>query len=148
VNLMNEEFQVLASKSVKYLADSIIVARMCHWNVRGNNYFEGHLLFERIYNDLSELMDPHIEQLRACGFSPDFDLFKGPGISMDTYDSRTLVELCLDYVMAANGAIGMFFRFCTENDHDPRLIGLSDHLGGESSALLVDQYLLQAWLGY
>jgi hypothetical protein len=145
---MNEEFQVLASKSVKYLADAIIVARMCHWNVRGNNYFEGHLLFERIYNDLSELMDPHIEQLRACGFSPDFELFKGPGIVMDSYDSRTLVELCLDYVMAANGAIGMFFRFCTENDHDPRLIGLSDHLGGESSALLVDQYLLQSWLGF
>jgi hypothetical protein len=145
---MDEEFAVLASKSVKYLADAIIVARMCHWNVRGNNYFEGHLLFERVYNDLSELMDPHIEQLRACGFNPDFDLFKGPGISMDSYDSRSLVELTLDYVMAANGAIGMFFRFCTEHDHDPRLIGLSDHLGGESSALLVDQYLLQAWLGY
>jgi hypothetical protein len=145
---MNEEFSVLAAKSVKYLNDAIIVARMCHWNVRGSNYFEAHLLFERIYNDLSELMDPHIEQLRACGFSPEFELFKGPGITMDSYDSKTLVELTLDYVMAANGAIGMFFNFASEHSHDPRLIGLSDHLGGESSALLVDQYLLQSWLGY
>lgn len=145
---MNEEFAVLAAKSVKYLNDAIIVSRMAHWNVRGSNYYEAHLLFERVYDDLSELMDPHIEQLRACGFSPEFELFKGPGIAMEFYDSKSLVELTLDYVMAANGAIGMFFRFCIEHDHDPRLIGLADHLGGASSALLVDQYLLQAWLGH
>ena len=145
---MNEEFAVLATKSVKYLGDAIIVARMCHWNVRGRNYFEAHLLFERIYNDLSELMDPHIEQLRACGFSPNFDLFRGPGIEMSDFAAENLVELCLDYVMAANSAIGMFFRFCNEHDHDPRLVGLADHLGGASSAILVDQYLLQSWLGH
>jgi len=145
---MNEEFSVLASKSVKYLNDAIIVARMSHWNCRGNNYYEAHLLFERIYNDLADLMDAHIEQLRACGFNPDFTQFSGPGISMEYYDSKSLVELVLDYVMAANGAIGMFFRFANENDHDPRLVGVSDHLGGVASALLVDQYLLQSWLGY
>jgi hypothetical protein len=145
---MNEEFAVLATKSVKYLGDAIIVARVCHWNVRGREYYEAHLLFERVYKDLKKLMDPHIEQLRACGFNPDFDMFRGPGISMSDYDSGSLVELCLDYVMAANGAIGMFFRFCAEHDHDPRLVGLADHLGGASSAILVDQYLLQSWLGY
>jgi hypothetical protein len=145
---MNEEFQVLAAKSVKYLGDATIVARMAHWNCRGNNYYEAHLLFQKVYDNLSELMDPHIEQLRACGFNPEFELFKGPGITMEFYDSKSLVELTLDYVMAANGAIGMFFRFCIEHDHDPRLIGLADHLGGASSALLVDQYLLQSWLGH
>jgi len=145
---MNEEFAVLATKSVKYLNDAAIVARMCHWNVRGTEYYEAHLLFERVYKDLKKLMDPHIEQLRACGFNPDFSMFTGPGISMNEFDSGTLVELCLDYVMAANGALGMFFRFCSEHDHDPRLVGLADHLGGASSTILVDQYLLQAWLGY
>jgi hypothetical protein len=67
---------------------------------------------------------------------------------MTEFSSESLVELCLDYVMAANGAIGMFFRFCASKDHDPRLVGLADHLGGASSAILVDQYLLQSWLGY
>ena len=145
---MNEEFAVLATKSVKYLNDAIIVSRMAHWNVRGNNYYEAHLLFERVYKDLKKLMDPHVEQLRAVGFNPEFEMFKGPGIEMTEYDSRTLVELTLDYAMAANGAIGMFFRFCAEHDHDPRLVGLADHLGGVSSTILVDQYLLQAWLGH
>jgi hypothetical protein len=145
---MNEEFAVLATKSVKYLNDAIIVSRMAHWNVRGNNYYEAHLLFERVYKDLKKLMDPHVEQLRAVGFNPEFEMFKGPGIEMTEYDSRTLVELTLDYAMAAHGAIGMFFRFCAEHDHDPRLVGLADHLGGASSTILVDQYLLQAWLGH
>ena len=145
---MNEEFSVFASKSVKYLNDASIVSRMAHWNVRGNNYYEAHLLFERVYNEVSEVMDPHIEQLRACGFNPDFELFSGPGMSMEFYDSKSLVELTLDYVMAANSATGMFFRFCIDHDHDPRLIGLADHLGGVSSTLLVNQYLLQAWLGH
>jgi hypothetical protein len=145
---MNEEFSVFASKSVKYLNDASIVSRMAHWNVRGAEYYEAHLLFERVYKDLKKLMDPHIEQLRACGFNPDFELFSGPGMSMEFYDSKSLVELTLDYIMAANSAIGMFFRFCTEHDHDPRLVGLADHLGGVSSALLVNQYLLQAWLGH
>lgn len=145
---MNEEFAVLAAKSVKYLNDATSVARLSHWNVRGREYYEAHLLFERVYNDLAGLMDAHIEQLRACGFNPDFDLFKGPGISMEYYDSASLVELTLDYVMAANSAIGMFFRFAVEHDHDPRLVGLADHLGGASSTILVDQYLLQAWLGH
>lgn len=145
---MDEKFAILATKSVKYLGDCILVARLCHWNVRGREYYEAHLLFERVYNDLSELMDPHIEQLRAVGFTPNFDLFRGPGIEMTDFRAEALVELCLDYVMAANSAIGMFFQFCAENDHDPRLVGLADHLGGASSAILVDQYLLQSWLGH
>ena len=67
---------------------------------------------------------------------------------MEFYDANSLVELVLDYVMAANSSVGMFFRFSTENDHDPRLVALSDHLGGVSNTLLRTQYLLQAWLGH
>jgi hypothetical protein len=145
---MNEEFAVLATKTVKYLNDAIMVSRMSHWTCRGNNYYEGHLLFERVYKDLKKLMDPTVEQLRACGFNPSFEMFKGPGIELTEYDTSSLVELTLDYVLAANSAVSMFFRFCNDHSHDPRLVGLADHLGGASSAILIDQYLLQAWLGH
>ncbi len=145
---MNEELQVLATKSTKYLNDAIIVSRLAHWNCRGDQYYSAHLMFSRIYDDLAGIMDSHIELLRATGFNPDFTMFSGPGISMDRYDANTLVELVLDYVMAANGAIGMFFRFTVEHDHDPRMVALSDHLGGASNTILGDTYLLQSWLGY
>jgi hypothetical protein len=42
----------------------------------------------------------------------------------------------------------MFFRFTVEHDHDPRMVALSDHLGGASNTILGDTYLLQSWLGY
>ncbi len=145
---MHEEFAVLAAKSTKYLNDAIIVSRLAHWNVRGDQYYSAHLMFGRIYDDLAGLMDSHVELLRATGFNPDFQMFSGPGVSMDGYDANTLVELVLDYTMAANSAIGMFFRFTVEQDHDPRMVALSDHLGGASNTILGGTYLLQAWLGF
>jgi hypothetical protein len=145
---MNEEFSVLSSKTAKYLNDATIVARLSHWNCRGQNFYEAHLMFERIYNDLGDLMDGLIETLRACGFNPDFNLFAGPGIEMVDYDAQSLVELNMDYLMALNGAVGMFFSFAEENSHDPRLVGVSNHLQGMAEKVLNDLYLLQAWAGH
>lgn len=145
---MNEEFTVYANKSIKYLNDATIVARLSHWNCRGNNFYEAHLLFERVYNDLGELMDGLVEILRACGFDPDFNLFSGPGISMEFFDASSLVELNLDYLMALNGAVGMFYNFCEDNSQDPRLVGIGNHLQGMAETILNDLYLLQAFQGH
>ena len=145
---MNEEFAVLSNKTVKYLNDATIVARLSHWNVRGSNFYEAHLMFERIYNDLGELMDGFVETLRACGFNPDFQLFSGPGIEMTDYDAYSLVELNMDYLMALNGAVGMFYNFAEENSQDPRLVGIGNHLQGMAETVLNDLYLLQAWAGH
>lgn len=143
---MNEEFAVLSNKIVKYLADATIVSRMAHWNTRGQNFYEAHLMFDRIYNDLSDLMDPLIEQLRACGFNPDFDLFKGPGISMEHYDCHSTAELVLDYVMALSSTIAMYYNFCEEHSRDPRLVAIGNQMQAMSSVVLTDCYLLQSYL--
>jgi hypothetical protein len=145
---MNEEFAVLSSKTVKYLNDATIVAHLSHWNVRGANFYEAHLLFDRVYDDLTDLMDVLIETLRACGFNPDFNLFAGPGIEMTDYDAYSLVELNMDYLMALNGAVGMFYNFAEENSQDPRLVGIGNHLQGMAETVLNDLYLLQAWAGH
>jgi hypothetical protein len=145
---MNEEFLVLSNKTVKYLNDATIVARLSHWNCRGQNFYEAHLMFERIYNDLGELMDGLVETLRACSFSADFNLFAGPGIEMVDYDAQSLVELNMDYLMALNGAVGMFYNFAEENSQDPRLVGIGNHLQGMAETVLNDLYLLQAWAGH
>jgi hypothetical protein len=145
---MNEEFTVYSNKSIKYLNDATIVARLSHWNVRGPNFYEAHLLFERVYGDLGELMDRLVETLRACGFDPDFTLFSGPGISMEFFDANTLADLNIDYLMALNSAVGYFFKFCEENSKDPRLVGVSNHLAGMAESILTDLYLLQAFRGH
>ena len=145
---MHEEFSVLSSKTVKYLNDATIVAHLSHWNVRGPNFYEAHLLFDRVYDDLTDLMDGLIETLRACGFNPDFQLFSGPGIEMVDYDAQSLIELNMDYLMALNGAVGMFYNFAEENSQDPRLVGIGNHLQGMAEKVLNDLYLLQAWAGH
>lgn len=143
---MNEEFQVLSNRVVKYLNDATMVARLSHWNVRGSNFYEAHLMFERIYNDLADQMDALVEQLRACGFNPDFNLFTGPGIDMDHYDCHSTAELTLDYVMALSGVITVYYKFCEEHKHDPRLVGVGNQMQTMSSVVLTDQYLLQSYL--
>ena len=145
---MNEEFFVLSNKIVKYLNDATIVSRLSHWNVRGSNSYECHLMFGRIYDDLSDLMDPLVEQLRACGFNAEFEQFKGPGIELEFYDCKSLVELTLDYLMSLSGTLAMFYRFAEEHDHDPRLVAIANQLQATSSVVLNDQFLLQAYLGY
>jgi len=143
---MNEEFAVLSNKIVKYLADATIVSQLSHWNVRGSNFYEAHLMFGRIYEDLSGLMDGLVEQLRACGFNPDFELFKGPGISMEYYDCHSTAELTLDYLMALSGVITTYYAFCEKNKQDPRLVAVGNQMQSMSSVVLTDMYLLQSYL--
>lgn len=144
---MQEEFSVYANKTIKALNDATIVSRMSHWNVRGPNFFECHLLFERIYNDLSEQMDGLVESLRAFQHNPDFAIFSGPGISMQNYDCHFLAELSLDYLMSLSATLALFFEFVEGVEGDPRLVALSNHIQGISDVVLTDQYLLQAYLG-
>lgn len=142
-----EEFILYSNKVVKSLNDAVIVSRMAHWNVRGNNFYEAHLLFERIYNELAEFQDGLSESLRSFGYNPDFAQFSGPGISMKNYDCHYLGGLVLDYVMSLSATVLMFFEFCEGMEGDPRLIGLSNHLQNISDGLLSLMYLLQSYLG-
>jgi hypothetical protein len=145
---MNEEFGVLASKITKYINDASIVAQLSHWNVRGPNFYETHLLFGRIYEDISGLQDANVEQLRACGFNPDFNLFTGPGISMEFFDAASLIDLNIDYLMALSSAIAMFYSFAEEHAQDPRLVAIGNQMQAMSSVVLGDLYLLQAAKGF
>lgn len=142
-----EEFFVHAKRAVKLLNDASIVSHMAHWNVRGANYYESHLLFDRVYQTLDGLMDGLVERLRACGYNPNFEEFSGPGISMGNYDCTYLLNLTLDYVMAIESMTFMFFKFAGSKD-DPSMVGISDYLQSMSSDILHIRGLLQQALGY
>ena len=143
---MHEELEILSRKTVKYLNDGQIVAQMAHWTCMGQNFYEFHLLAGKVYESLSDLMDPLVEQLRAVGFVPSFELFKGPGIEFQHYDCHSLGEIVLDYLLALDGVIGMFYNFCEDHSKDPRLVGVGNQLQGMSSTVLTSIYLLQSYL--
>lgn len=142
-----EELSVYAKKTVKLLNDATITAHLSHWNVRSHNYYESHLLFDRIYEALDRMMDGLIERLRACGYNPDFAEFSGPGISMSNYECVALLNLNLDYVMSINSMVSLFFRYANAKD-TPEMIGIADYLQSMANELLQVQGLLQQALGH
>lgn len=142
-----EELKVYANKVIKSLNDATIVSRMAHWNVRGSNFYEAHLLFERVYNDLGELMDGLVETMRAFGYSPDFEQFSGPGISLHNYDCHYLGNLILDHLLSLSSTLALCFNYCEDCEGDPRIIGLSNHIQNIADGILTDMYLLQSYLG-
>lgn len=44
----------------------LVKAQDAHWNVQGDDFYQDHLLFETIYQEVEESIDPFAEQLRQC----------------------------------------------------------------------------------
>jgi len=144
---MGEEFTVYSDKVIRYLNDATIVARLAHWNVRGKDFYSCHLLFERIYNSLADHMDGMVEVLRSSGYEPDFNVFSGPGISMQDVDCGNLIDLVQDYSLALQSAVGIFYRFAEEVKSDPRMVAISNALQSLSQTCATNLYLLQSTRG-
>lgn len=58
--------ELLANYSVFYQN-----TRGYHWNIKGDDFFELHLKFEELYNDLQIKIDEVAERILTLGFSPD-----------------------------------------------------------------------------
>ena len=43
-----------------------------HWNIKGEKFFELHLKFEELYNDLFVKIDEIAERILTLGFEPDY----------------------------------------------------------------------------
>jgi starvation-inducible DNA-binding protein len=57
---------LLASYSIFYQN-----VRGYHWNIKGEKFFELHLKFEELYNDLLLKIDEVAERILTLGYSPD-----------------------------------------------------------------------------
>lgn len=49
----------------KLLRNLELLAQQAHWNVKGDNFYQLHLMFERIYNLLHEFVDRYAEDMRS-----------------------------------------------------------------------------------
>ncbi|HSI90807.1 MAG TPA: Dps family protein [Adhaeribacter sp.] len=58
--------ELLANYSVFYQN-----VRGYHWNIKGEKFFELHVKFEELYNDLFLKIDELAERILTLGFSPD-----------------------------------------------------------------------------
>jgi hypothetical protein len=105
-------------------------------------------MFGRIYDDLSGLMDGLIETLRAFQYSPGFEEFSGPGITLETHNCKELAALILDYTVSLMASLTLFLEKVGSLEPDPRFPALENHIQNISDKTLTVQYLLQAYLGF
>lgn len=49
----------------KLLRNLELLSQQAHWNIKGDNFYQLHLMFERIYNLLNGLVDRYAENMRT-----------------------------------------------------------------------------------
>lgn len=65
-------------------------SRLAHWNIEGSDFYQLHLLFERIYGVVDEKVDGLAEQARGLGIEIRAKIFN----SVPEIDWATSQELC------------------------------------------------------
>ena len=65
IQLSDQLNQLLSNYQLLYMN-----VRGFHWNIKGNNFFELHVKFEEIYNNLQLKIDELAERILTLGFTP------------------------------------------------------------------------------
>lgn len=65
-------------------------SRLAHWNIEGSNFYQFHLLFERIYETVESKVDVLAEQARGLGIEIKAYIFN----SVPEIDWSTSQDLC------------------------------------------------------
>lgn len=78
------------------------IAKILHWNSRGENYYSDHLLFERIYSDIDDQIDGLVETCMipiqsASDINFDFSSIFNYTISFPV-DTKQLLDLIVDTI--------------------------------------------------
>lgn len=104
IGLDNNKAKNLADKLNELLANYSIFyqnTRGAHWNIKGDKFFELHLKFEELYNDLLLKIDEVAERILTLGHSPnhkysDYNRFSKISESNHVSDGHKSVEEILN----------------------------------------------------
>ncbi|MDM5066332.1 DNA starvation/stationary phase protection protein [Aeromonas salmonicida] len=138
IGLDTVQSQALAAELNKLLASYQILymnVRGFHWNIRGNQFFELHLKFEEIYNDLLLKVDALAERILTLDGVPMHsfsDYLKVSAIpeQKGLHDGRACVESLLES-----------FRELLVAQR--RILGQAAEVGDEGTASILSDYVQQ-----
>jgi starvation-inducible DNA-binding protein len=128
--LATELNQLLASYQILYMN-----VRGFHWNIRGNQFFELHLKFEEIYNDLLLKIDALAERILTLDGVPlhsfsDYLSVSAIPEQKGLHDGRTCVGSLLDGFRELLGT-------------QRRILSLAAEAGDEGTSALLSDYIQQ-----
>ncbi|GAB4340604.1 MAG: Dps family protein [Flammeovirgaceae bacterium] len=138
IGLDKTQSQQLAEKLNKLLANYqvfYINTRGFHWNIKGEKFFELHLKFEELYNDLQLKNDELAERVLTLGFTPLHtytDYLKNSQIKevQNISDGKTAVSEILN-------------SFATILPLQREILRLSGEAGDEGTNALMSDYIRQ-----
>ena len=138
IGLDTAQSQALAAELNKLLASYQILymnVRGFHWNIRGNQFFELHLKFEEIYNDLLLKVDALAERILTLDGVPlhsfsDYIKVSAIPEQKGLHDGRACVESLLES-----------FRELLVAQR--RILGQAADAGDEGTASILSDYVQQ-----
>ncbi|NOX86032.1 MAG: DNA starvation/stationary phase protection protein [Chlorobi bacterium] len=136
IGINTEKAKILAHRLNDLLANYQIFysnVRGFHWNVRGEKFFELHLKFEELYNDLIVKIDEIAERILTLGLSPEHRYSKYLGVAAieeagQTSDGTENVENILK-------------SFSNLIEKQREILQLSDEAGDEGTNSLMSDYI-------
>lgn len=104
-----------------------------HWNIKGENFFELHVKFEELYNDLLVKIDEVAERILTLGYSPNHRYSDYLNLS-DINESKHIS----DGKIAVNEILESFHSIIKIQRE---ILELSDEAGDEGTNALMSDYI-------
>ena len=136
IGLDNVKSKELAIKLNDLLANLSVFyqnTRGFHWKIKGEKFFELHVKFEELYNDLFLKIDEVAERILTLGFSPDHNFSQ--------YEKIAKIKETNEVTdgMKSVGQIILSFKILLEKER--MILDLSDEINDEGTNALMSDYI-------
>jgi starvation-inducible DNA-binding protein len=151
IGLNTEKSKDLAVKLNELLANFSIYymnVRGFHWNIKGEKFFELHLKFEEIYNDLQVKIDEIAERILTLGYTPAH--------AYSTYNETSTIKEVKNVSDGREGVKHLLEGFQQLIIKEREILDLSGDMDDEGTNALMSDYIreqektvwmLSSWLG-
>lgn len=136
IGLNKDEASKLGEKLNALLANYSVFyqnTRGYHWNIRGDNFFELHMKFEELYNDLVTKIDEVAERILTLGHTPSHRY------SDYTEESQIEESSRVSDGIAAVHEILDAFKIVLKLQRE--ILEISDEVGDEGTNALMSDYI-------
>ncbi|GGY51093.1 DNA starvation/stationary phase protection protein [Bacterioplanes sanyensis] len=152
IGLKQEDAQALAQQLNQLLANYQILymnVRGFHWNIKGENFFELHVKFEELYNDLLLKVDEVAERILTLGQQPSHafsDYIEASAIKerKNVSDGRTAVESIVEGLAQLVGQQRAVLASASDADDEGTAALMSDYISQQEKLL----WMYRSYLGH
>ncbi|MCB0533768.1 MAG: DNA starvation/stationary phase protection protein [Lewinellaceae bacterium] len=113
-----------------------------HWNIKGEKFFELHLKFEELYNDLLIKIDEVAERILTLGHAPDH--------RYSNYNQISSIQESTEVTNGMKAVENILYAFKTIIALQRELLDLSADAGDEGTNALMSDYIReqekQVWM--